>query len=95
MKIFNYPSRSAEKRIDAIVNRGLRYRKKDYLAVNRILEDVRKNGDQALISYANRFDSPGLKIGSLKVSAGEFEAAAGRVDRTFMRALNRARCSAR
>jgi len=90
MKIFNYPSRSAEKKIDAIVNRGLRYRKKDYLAVNRILEDVRKNGDQALINYANRFDSPGLKIGSLKVSAGEFEAAAGRVDRTFMRALNRA-----
>ena len=90
MRIFSYPSRSAEKKIEDIVTRGLYYRKKDYIAVNRILEDVRRNGDRALIDYANKFDSPGLKIGSLKVKPQEFDAAIKKVDRAFRRSLNRA-----
>ena len=90
MKILNFPSQSAEKKIEDIAGRGLYYRKKDYHAVNRILEDVRRNGDKALIDYAHRFDSPGLKIGSLKVKPGEFDAAAKKVDRAFRRSLNRA-----
>jgi histidinol dehydrogenase len=90
MKIFNFPSRSAEKKIEDIAGRGLHYRKKDYLAVNRILKDVHRNGDKALIGYANRFDSPGLKVRSLKVKPQEFNAASKKVDRAFRRSLNRA-----
>ena len=60
MKIYKYPSKSAEKKITSIVKRGLGFKKKDVLAVTRILEDVRKNGDKALIKYSNQFDSPGL-----------------------------------
>jgi histidinol dehydrogenase len=56
MKIYNYPSKSAEKKIASIINRGLGFKKKDYQSVKHILEDVRKNGDKALIKYVNRFD---------------------------------------
>jgi histidinol dehydrogenase len=90
MKIYTYPSISAEKRVDTIVNRGLNFKKKDYLAVTRILEDVRRHGDQALINYVNQFDSPGLKTAALQVSNKEFDAAAKKVDRQFIRSLNRA-----
>ncbi|MBE9530994.1 MAG: histidinol dehydrogenase [Proteobacteria bacterium] len=90
MKIYNYPSKSAEKRIMSIVNRGLGFKKKDILTVTRILEDVRKNRDNALIKYTNRFDSPGLTIASIKATHQEIDSAAKTTDRSFVRALNRA-----
>ena len=90
MKIYDYPSKAAEKRMTAIVNRGLTFRKKDYQAVSRILEDVRRNGDVAVIKYANRFDAPGLTVDSIKVTAREMEAAIKKLDRGFVRAMNRA-----
>ena len=90
MKIYNYPSKSAEKKVASIVKRGLGFKKKDVLAVTRILEDVRKNGDKALIKYANRFDSPGLTLGSIQATSQEINNAAKNVDRSFVRALNRA-----
>lgn len=90
MQIYHYPSGRAQKRLDTIVNRGLRVKKKDLAAVERILNDVRKNGDHALVSYARRFDCPSLQANSLKVTQEEFDRAARQVDRSFVRALNRA-----
>ncbi len=90
MKIYTYPSKSAETRVASIINRGLGFKKKDYLKVSQILEDVRKNRDNALIKYANQFDSPGLSIKSIRVTSDEIEAAAKKVKKTFMRSLNRA-----
>jgi len=90
MKIYTYPSKSAETRVASIINRGLGFKKEDYLKVSQILEDVRKNGDNALIKYANQFDSPGLSIKSIRVTSDEIEAAAKKVEKTFMRSLNRA-----
>jgi histidinol dehydrogenase len=90
MKIYTYPSKTAEKKVSAIVNRGLSFSKKDYQAVNRILEDVRRHGDEAVIKYARRFDAPKITLNSLKVSVKELNAASKKVDRSFVRALNRA-----
>ena len=90
MKIYQYPSPAAEKKVSAIVNRGLDFKKKDYQAVSRIIDDVRRNGDDAVIKYANRFDAPSLTVDSIKVTAGEMSAASKIVDRRFVRALNRA-----
>ena len=90
MKIYHYPSPVAEKRVSVIVNRGLNFKQKDYQAVSRILEDVRRNGDDAVIKYANRFDAPKLTVDAIKVTAREMETALKKVDRSFVRAMNRA-----
>jgi histidinol dehydrogenase len=90
MKVFNYPSKSAEKKITSVVKRGMGFKKKDVLAVTRILEDVRKNGDKALIKYANQFDSPSLTLESIQATSQEINNAAKNVDQSFVRALNRA-----
>jgi histidinol dehydrogenase len=90
MQIYDYPSEAAEKKLATIVNRGLNFKKKDVSAVNRILEDVRRNGDRALIQYVNRFDAPDLQTGSLAVSESAFREASRQVDAAFRRALNRA-----
>ncbi len=90
MKIYNYPSNSADKKVEAIINRGLGFTKKDFLGVTRIIEDVRKNGDRALVEYTNRFDSPGITAKSIAVTEKEINDAAKKVDRSFIRSLNRA-----
>jgi histidinol dehydrogenase len=90
MKIYNHPSRSAEQRINRIVNRGLAFDKKDMAAVSRICENVRKRGDQAVVSYTRKFDSARVTIQSQQVTDKEFSDAAKKVDRSFKRALNRA-----
>ncbi len=90
MKIYQYPSKKAESKVSAIINRGLSFSKKDYQAVSRILEDVRLNGDEAVIKYARQYDAPGLTAESMRVNTAELAAAAEKVDRAFVRALNRA-----
>ena len=90
MKITTYPSKSADSRLRQIVDRGLNFKKKEMAAVGRILEDVRRGGDKALIGYVNRFDSPRLPVGKLAVSADEIKKAKKKVDRAFMRSLRRA-----
>ena len=90
MRNYNYPSRPAEQRIARIINRGLAFQKKDLAAVTRICEHVRQQGDQAVISYTRRFDAPRMAIKSMQVSQKEFSDAALKVDRSFIRALNRA-----
>jgi histidinol dehydrogenase len=90
MRIYHYPSNVAEQRVTRIVNRGLAFDKKDMADVSRICEDVRKRGDQAVISYTKRFDSTRMNLKSMRVSKKEFANAAQKVDRSFKRALNRA-----
>ena len=90
MKIFNYPSKMAEKRVKSIVNRSLGFKKKDLDEISRIIEDVKKNGDQALVKYTNRFDAPGLTADSIKVTNEEIQVAAKSVSKPFVRTLNRA-----
>ena len=89
MKIITYPSEQTEKQLSAIINRGLGYSKKQLQYVTRILEDVQKNGDKAVIAYTNQFDSPNITKNTLKVSKSEFDGAAKAVDRKFISALTR------
>ena len=90
MKIYHYPSRSAQQRLDRIVKRGLVFQNKDLSAVNRMCENVRRRGDQAVIAYTRKFDSKRVGIRSLRVAKMEFSDAAKKVDQSFARALNRA-----
>ena len=90
MKIMNYPSAAAESVVARIVSRGLSFSKKDHAAVSRILADVRRRGDQALVEYSRRFDAPGFTLRDLRVGPVEFRQAAAAADRGFTRALHRA-----
>lgn len=90
MRIFNYPSTAAEKKLKAIIGREIDFRKKDVQAVTRMIRDVRQNGDSALIRYTREFDAPKMSEKGLAVTPKEMAAAKKQVDRSFLRALNRA-----
>ena len=66
-------------------------------AARRIVEDVRREGDAAVLRYAERFDgvSAGRLAGRLKVEEAELEAAYERVDAAFLEALRQAAANIR
>lgn len=90
MKIYNYPSKEARRRVQQIAGRDLGFKKKDLVAVTRILEDVRQNGDTAVVKYARQFDAPRMSAQALKATDAEMSAALKQVDRPFVRSLNKA-----
>ena len=90
MKILRYPSAAADKKMKTIIGRDIDFRKADVQAVTRILNDVKRNGDNALIRYCQAFDAPHMSIEALAVTPAEMATAGKQVDRAFIRALNRA-----
>ncbi len=90
MKIYTYPSKEARRRVQQIAGRGLGFKKKDLLSVTRIMEDVRKNGDTAVVKYARQFDAPKITAGTLRATDSEIAGALKQVDRPFVRSLNKA-----
>ena len=89
MKIYPYPSKTAEKRILKTLDRGLGFSKKDLKAVAAYLKDVKKRGDEALVEYTRRFDSDKVTVESLKVTPKEFDLALKAVDDAFLKSLDR------
>jgi histidinol dehydrogenase len=59
-------------------------------AVARILADVAKRGDAAVVENCRKFDDPNFSAAQIRVTAGEIAAAAGRVPPEQMKAIRRA-----
>ncbi|NQT89956.1 MAG: histidinol dehydrogenase [Candidatus Omnitrophica bacterium] len=67
MKVIKPTSKELEK----LANRGLDAKKRFRDRVARIIEDVRLNGDDALIKYTRKFDKVKMKARQLRVNTGE------------------------
>ncbi len=91
MKVLRTGTREAEKRIRRILNRrNLLEDKRLENKVKGIIEDVRKNGDRALLRYTKKFDGVFLSSKRLRVTRREIGKARGLVDRDFIKALKKA-----
>ncbi|MCG8688599.1 MAG: histidinol dehydrogenase [Desulfobacterales bacterium] len=89
MKIFDYPSQEAEKRVQDTIDRGLGFSSKDQENVQAYLDDVKTRGDEALIEYTNKFDSPAVTRETLRVTDKEFDEAMAQMEPDFLKALDR------
>jgi len=68
-----------------------REEEEDVAAVVRgIIADVRKRGDAALIELTNKFDRANITSDTLKLSAGEIDAALGKVSKEQLKAIETA-----
>lgn len=56
-------------------------------AVTDIIEAVRSDGDEALLTYTRKFDAPKLELGQITASAEELKQAYDRVDADFLQTL--------
>ena len=57
--------------------------------VNRILEDIREKGDEALFAYTEKFDHVKLTKETVRVTPEEKEEGCRQVDPDFLRVLRR------
>ena len=76
------------KQIQAIYNRNLLARKKHIEEkVQKIVEDVKQNGDEALLKYTRRFDKAKLTVRQLRVDESEISGAFQNITSDFVGAL--------
>jgi histidinol dehydrogenase len=68
---------------------GTGERAKQVASVQKILEDVAKRGDEALVASCREFDDPDFSAGQIRVTAQEMAEAAGRVPADQVAAIRR------
>ena len=59
--------------------------------VGKIIEDIRRNGDRAVLKYTKRFDEVSLKASRLRVSRKEINEASRKMDEELVKFINSVR----
>jgi histidinol dehydrogenase len=76
--------RPSSKELAKLSLRGFEVKRRVRDRVSRIIDDVRQNGDDALIKYTRQFDKVKMKPRQLKVAAGEVNGAYQDMDPTLV-----------
>lgn len=77
--------------ISSLKNRSESIEKDVINTVDKILADVKENGDKAVISYTNKFDSNLINKENIKVTEAEIRKAYEIVDKKFIDAIKKAK----
>ena len=91
IRILESSSQEAKEFLERLRHRGQLQDENVLRTVNRILEDVRKNGDKAVIKYTRKLDAPRISVKELRVSERELNKAYSLVDSEFLDAIKHAR----
>ena len=91
IRILESNSQEAKDFLEKLTRRGQLQDETVLRTVNRILEDVRKNGDRAVVKYTRKFDAPRISVKELRVKEQELNKAYSQVDSEFLDAIQRAR----
>ncbi|HIE33047.1 MAG TPA: histidinol dehydrogenase [Thermodesulfobacteriaceae bacterium] len=87
MRILREESSAGKRFIQRLINRGANLPTRIERSVRKILAEVRRRGDEALLEYTRRFDCPDFRIEDLRVRPSEIEEAYQKVDSELLSAL--------
>ncbi len=90
LKPLFYNTDAGRERLSALIQRKFEIPEDLESTVKDILFDVRQRGDEALVDYTRRFDSPEFQIDGLRVSEEEISQAYTQVDDDFLSSLRKA-----
>lgn len=90
MRIVDVKADQGKAYLELIKNREDAVQEEVNVVVKGILDDVKANGDDAVVRYTNKFDSPAVTKDNLKVTSSEIKAAYGKVEEEFLAALKEA-----
>ena len=65
LKTIIYKKKNSAKYLEILLNKRKSYQKSQKLAVSKILENVKRNGDKAVLNYEKKFSK--VKQGSKKI----------------------------
>ncbi len=87
-KIISHNQANFDKQISALIKNNAKIDQQKQLAVDKIIADVRKNGDSAVIKLCNQFDKTNFnKPNDLLVSQKEINSAKKNADKNVVKAL--------
>ena len=76
------------KNIEALYNRNMYYRRQSTVdKVQRMITDIRQNGDEAVLKYTRRFDGVKLTARDLRVAESEISSAFQNITPDFIASL--------
>ena len=87
MKIIDSQQKDVAAELKRIVNRGETATEEVAVAVQEVVERVRKEGDPAVLEYTEKFDKVKLSLKDIKVSADEIKDSYTRVEQKKVEAL--------
>ncbi|OGW40497.1 MAG: histidinol dehydrogenase [Nitrospirae bacterium GWD2_57_9] len=87
MKIIDAQQKDVAAELKRIVNRGETATEEVAVAVQEVVERVRKEGDPAVLEYTEKFDKVKLSLKDIKVSADEIKDSYTRVEQKKVEAL--------
>lgn len=87
MKLIRTDSRGFAKVRSQLLSRGVTYGESIESSVRKIINDVRVNGDKALIKYTNKFDNVSLTPATLQVDQNAIKEAYSKVNHTDVECL--------
>jgi len=90
MRIVDVKADQGKAYLELIKNREDAVQEEVNEIVKGILAEVKADGDDAVIKYTNKFDSPAVTKDNLKVTRSEIEEAYGKVEEEFLVALKEA-----
>ncbi len=91
IRILEPDSEHASAFLEKLRHRGQLGDKGILKTVESILEDIRKDGDKAVLKYTREFDAPRISVNDLQVTEEEFREAYSHVDTDFVDAIKHAR----
>ncbi len=95
IRIIDMEKDDLESFLERLKNRSIIDRDDVFVSVSNIIENVRKNGDKAVLKYTAEFDGVNLDIGDMKVSRDELEKASESVNKGFVEVIRRAAANIR
>ncbi|MBX6423972.1 histidinol dehydrogenase [Thermosulfurimonas sp. F29] len=87
MRIFREESRAGRRFLERLIHRGERIPLRVERSVRKILSEVRRRGDEALVDFTRRFDCPDFTADRLRVSEEEIRNAYREVSPELLSAL--------
>lgn len=90
MKIIKYSSDNFFEQLDNIANAGNASRADVVSDVSKIIDNIRKNGNKALLDYTKKFDQYDANIEELRITRSEIDAAEKNCDKSLFEALESA-----
>ena len=95
MKILKLDNATRAEALEKLIGRGASGYGDYEKTVREIIDDVRTNGDSALIAYGKKFDRCELTPQTLRVSAKEIEEAYGALDPSLIEVMKKAAANIR
>ena len=88
LNYFNANKKNSLKKLELILNRRKFKQKSRSTIVKKILNEVIKNGDKALIRYEKQFSQVKIKSNSIKFSSKEIVNIANKIDKKLKKSID-------